>query len=69
MKKNIGTTDSILRILAAFILAELFYSNTISGVFAITVIAFAGILTLTSLISFCPVYKIFGASTAKSKVK
>ncbi|TAE89991.1 MAG: DUF2892 domain-containing protein [Bacteroidetes bacterium] len=65
MKPNMGTTDKVLRILAAFVIAGLYAVNLISGTLAIVLLLFAGIFILTSFISFCPLYYPFGISTRK----
>jgi hypothetical protein len=68
MKANMGSTDKIIRILVAVLIAVLYFTNLISGTLAIILLAFAGVFILTSFISFCPLYLPFGIST-KPKVK
>jgi hypothetical protein len=63
MKKNMGSTDKIIRILVAIVIAGLFFANIISGTIGIILLALAGIFVLTSLISFCPLYTLVGANT------
>lgn len=63
MKKNMGTTDKIIRILAALIIIGLYYTDRISGTVAIIGLILSGIFILTSFISFCPLYLPFGIST------
>jgi len=65
MKKNIGSTDKIIRIILAFIVVVLYYTNSISGTLALVLGAFAIILLITSFINFCPLYLPFGISTRK----
>ncbi|MBP7476891.1 MAG: DUF2892 domain-containing protein [Chitinophagales bacterium] len=65
MTPNMGALDKTFRILIAIIIGLLWYSNIISGTFAIILLVFAGIFILTSLISFCPLYLPFGFSTIK----
>jgi hypothetical protein len=65
MKKNMGSTDKIIRIAIAVIIAVLYFTNTISGTVALVLGAFAVIFLLTSFISFCPLYSPFGISTRK----
>jgi hypothetical protein len=65
MKKNMGSTDKIIRIAIAIIIAILYFTNTISGTVALVLGAFAVIFLLTSFISFCPLYSPFGISTRK----
>lgn len=70
MKKNMGTVDKAVRILAAVLIVVLYFTNVISGTLAIVLLAFAGIFIATSFISFCPLYLPFGISTRpKSETK
>ena len=65
MKKNLGSTDKIIRILIALVIGVLYYTETISGTTAIVLGAFAIIFLITSFISFCPLYLPFGINTSK----
>jgi hypothetical protein len=65
MKKNMGSTDKIIRILIALVVGVLYYTETISGTTAIVLGAFAIIFLITSFISFCPLYLPFGINTSK----
>ncbi len=62
-----GTLDKIVRILAALVIAGLYFANVISGTIAIVLLVVAGIFILTSFISFCPLYFPFGISTRKKE--
>jgi hypothetical protein len=65
MKKNMGSTDRIIRIAIVAIVAVLYLTNIVSGTFAIVLGAFAVILLITSFVSFCPLYTPFNLSTRK----
>lgn len=65
MKKNMGVADKSVRILAAMVIAILYFANFISGTVAIILLIIAGIFILTSFMSFCPLYFPFGISTRK----
>ncbi|RDI57451.1 Protein of unknown function (DUF2892) [Flavobacterium glaciei] len=65
MIKNMGSTDRIIRIALAAIVAVLYFTNTISGTLALVLGAFAIIFIITSFVSFCPLYYPFGISTRK----
>lgn len=67
MKTNMGTADKVFRILTAIVVISLYFTNKISEVTAIVLLIFAGILILTSFMSFCPLYLPFGFSTRKKK--
>jgi hypothetical protein len=65
MKKNMGSADKLIRVLIAVVIAVLYYLGKIEGTLAIVLMAFAIIFLLTSLVSFCPLYTIFGINTCK----
>jgi hypothetical protein len=65
MKKNMGGVDKVVRILAAVVVLVLYFTSVISGTLAIILLILAGILVLTSVIGFCPIYLPFGLSTRK----
>jgi hypothetical protein len=67
MKKNLGLIDKVIRILIAVVVIALFFTNVISGVSGIILLVFAGILVLTSLLGFCPLYTIAGLNTNKKE--
>lgn len=62
-----GNIDRIIRVLIALVVIALYFANVISGTVAIVLLALSGIFILTSLISFCPLYTIFGINTCKKK--
>ena len=63
MKKNMGTADRIIRLIVAAVIAILFYNGTIGGTLGIVLVVLAGVFVLTCMISFCPLYAIFGMRT------
>jgi len=67
MKKNIGPIDKFVRILIAAIIMALYYFGYISDTLAMVLLVIGIILLLTSLINFCPLYKIIGVNTCKKK--
>lgn len=69
MKKNMGSTDQIIRISAAVIIAVLYFMNIITGTLGLILLAVAGVFVLTSLINFCPLYTVLGMNTCPVKSK
>jgi len=67
MKKNMGSTDKGLRIVAAIAIALLYYFDVISGTLGIVLMVVAIAFLITSFISFCPLYPILGINTCKRK--
>jgi len=65
MKPNMGSTDRILRIIIAAVIAILYFTGTIEGTLGLVLLILAGVFVLTSLISFCPLYAPFGIRTCK----
>jgi hypothetical protein len=65
--KNMGNADRIIRILAAIVIAALYFANIISGTLAIILLVVAAAFILTSLIGFCPLYAPLGICTLKDK--
>jgi Na+(H+)/acetate symporter ActP len=68
MKKNMGSTDRLVRVLFALVVAVLYFTDQISGTVAIILGLFAVIFLLTSVIGFCPLYVPFKLSTKKTTV-
>jgi hypothetical protein len=69
MEKNMGNTDRIIRITVAAIIGLLYFTNIISGTLAIVLLIVSAIFIFTSIISFCPLYKILGKKTCAIKNK
>jgi Protein of unknown function (DUF2892) len=65
MKKNMGSIDRIVRVLAVAAIAVLYFTEQIRGTTAIVLGIVALIFLATSLVSFCPLYSPFGWSTRK----
>jgi MFS-type transporter involved in bile tolerance (Atg22 family) len=67
MKKNMGNIDRIVRVFIAVAVGALYFTNVISGTLALVLGVAAVIFLATSLVSFCPLYAIFGFSTCPVK--
>ena len=65
MKINMGPADRIIRIVLAAVIAVLYLTKQINGTWAIVLGILAIFLFVTSLIGFCPLYRLFGLSTKK----
>ncbi len=63
MKKNMGSADRVIRLIIAAIAVFLFYNDTLTGTVGIVALVLAAVFTLTSLMSFCPLYRLVGIST------
>ncbi len=69
MKANIGSTDKLIRLLLAIVLILLFYFEILTDTFGIIALIAALVLTVTSLINFCPLYTFLKINTTKTKEK
>jgi Protein of unknown function (DUF2892) len=67
MKQNMGNADRGIRVILAILFAFLYFTGTVSGVFGIVLLVLGGVFLLTSLVSFCPLYSLFGISTCAVK--
>lgn len=65
MTKNMGSLDRIIRVSLAVLVAVLYFTNVISGTWAIILGILALVLLLTSLVGVCPLYMSFKFSTRK----
>lgn len=67
MKKNMGNTDRIIRIILAAVFGWLYFGGLVTGTAGIVLLVLGIIFVLTSLVSFCPLYLPFGLSTCRAK--
>ncbi|HTO17190.1 MAG TPA: DUF2892 domain-containing protein [Edaphocola sp.] len=67
MKKNIGHTDKLTRIVVASFFVFLIIFKVVSGVTAIVFGVLALILAITSFINFCPIYHLLGIKTRRRR--
>ena len=67
MKKNMGNTDRIIRIIVAAIFAALYFTGTVTGSFGTIIMVLGGVLLATSAINFCPLYTLIGVNTCNTK--
>lgn len=66
MKKNIGNTDKLIRLVIALVIAVLYFADVISGTLAVVLGVVALVMVATALLNFCGLYAIMGFSTCKS---
>jgi len=69
MKKNMGSVDKAVRIVAALAVFVLVLAGLITGPAAIILGILAVVFVATSLISFCPLYTLFNIKTCKVQEK
>lgn len=67
MKRNMGTTDKIVRLLLAALIAILYFTGVLPAPVALIAGVIALIFIITSFLSFCPLYVPFKINTRKKK--
>ncbi|RYG00029.1 MAG: DUF2892 domain-containing protein [Chitinophagaceae bacterium] len=65
MQTNMGIFDRTTRIVVAFLALGLVVFDYVAGATAIVLLILSGAFLLTSLIGFCPLYRVFHISTTK----
>lgn len=65
MNKNIGKIDKIIRIIVSLIIATLYITGFVSGTLGFILLAVGGVLLVTALVDFCPIYKILNLKGTK----
>ncbi len=63
MKKNMGSSDRIIRIGIVIIIVAYYFNNVLTGILGVLLMFLAGILSITSLFRYCPFYTPFGINT------
>jgi hypothetical protein len=69
MKPNMGSADRIIRLVIAALLIVFYFTGMISGMLATIALIVATVFVLTSIMSFCPLYTLFGWNTCGLKRK
>lgn len=62
-----GSADRAIRLVIAAVVAFLYFKGVINGVWGIVLLILAVVFFLTSIVSFCPIYKLLGINTCKRK--
>lgn len=63
MHKNMGALDKTLRLIAAVIAVALLATGVLTGTAALVAYIVAAVFVVTSLVSFCPLYRLIGLRT------
>lgn len=66
MKPNMGSTDRVIRLILAAIMVGLYFSGMVTGTIGIVLMVLAAVFALTSFMSYCPLYTLFGWGTRKA---
>ncbi|HMX40025.1 MAG TPA: DUF2892 domain-containing protein [Saprospiraceae bacterium] len=69
MTKNMGSVDRLIRLVIAALAIYLYSNGTLTGTVGVVALVVAAVFALTSLISFCPLYRLVGISTCPTPKK
>ena len=58
-----GSVDRIVRIVLAIVFGLLYYTGTVTGTMGVVLLVVGAVFLLTSLVSSCPLYSLFGMSS------
>ncbi len=68
MKKNVGTIDRVVRVIAGLVLIGLGLATIgTMGAWAYVGIVVGVVLVATAAISFCPIWMVLGVNTCETK--
>ncbi|SFD98003.1 YgaP family membrane protein [Thermophagus xiamenensis] len=67
MNRNVGTTDRVIRIVIAAVLAVLYFSGAVTGTLGTIVLIVAAISLITGIFRVCGLYALFGVNTCRTK--
>ena len=62
-----GYIDRVIRVIIAVIVAVLYFNGTLTGTVGVVLMILAIVFALTSMLSFCPLYTLFGISSQPKK--
>lgn len=65
MIRNMSNLDRIIRVIIFAVTAYLYFGEVVPAPWNLVAVIAGGVLLATSLINFCPIYRIFGISTCK----
>lgn len=69
IKKNMGITDRVIRLIIAGVIVVLYLADILSGAWGIGALILVTVFVLTSVVSFCPLYSPLGISTCDKDAK
>lgn len=65
MAPNIGNADRLVRLVLALLIVSVYFSGVLPHITGIILLVIAGILVVTSLVRFCPLYAPFRFNTCR----
>ena len=65
MKKNVGSTDKVIRFIIAIVAIYVSYKGLVQSPWDYVLYAIAGIMILTGLVGTCPIFSLLGLKSNK----
>jgi hypothetical protein len=62
-----GAGDRVIRIVLAGLFSVLYFTGTVTGTIGLVLLVLGGVFLATSLIGFCPLYRLVGLNTCSKK--
>jgi hypothetical protein len=69
MKQNVGSVDRLVRVIISALIITLYFTNITNGVSGIVLLVIAGVLIITAMVGFCPLYALLGINSCPVKHK
>jgi hypothetical protein len=66
MKTNESILDRIIRAVVGVIFLALYFTGAVTGAIGIILLVLGGILLLTGIVGFCPLYALLKIKTVKA---
>jgi len=60
-----GNVDRAIRLIIAAAIVLMYFTDTVTGVLSTVLLVVAGVFVATSLVNFCPLYRLFGINSCK----
>lgn len=62
-----GNADRLIRIIAAAVFIVIYFNNILPSPWSVVLLILGIVFALTSLVGFCPLYKLVGVNTCPRK--
>lgn len=69
MKRNVGSADTVIRVVIAAAAAVLILTGTLSGAAAVIAGIAAAVLLITGITGFCGLYSLLGINTNRQRAR
>lgn len=66
MKRNMSDADRVIRVIVAALFVYLYFAGIVSGALGVILLALGAVFLLTSIMAFCPLYRLVKFSTYRS---